>query len=326
MKISIIVPCYNEQEALPIFYEEITEALNQTGGVTYNYEVLLINDGSKDATLSVIKALAADDTRIKYLSFSRNFGKEAAMYAGFVNADGDCVAVMDADMQDPPDLLPQMIDILINGVKNENGDIEYYDTVATKRVSRSGEPPVRSFFAHQFYKIINCISDADIVDGARDFRLMKRKMVDAIISMTEYNRFSKGIFGWVGFKTCWLPYENIERVAGKTKWSFRKLFKYALDGIVNFSETPLVLASIFGAVMSFVSFLFLIFIIVRKLIFEDPVAGWASTICIIIFIGGIQLLCMGIMGHYIAKTYMESKGRPHFIGDESNIDNVKMMG
>lgn len=277
------------------------------------YELLFINDGSKDETLAILKALAEKDQHVSYLSFSRNFGKEAAMYAGFCNAHGDYIAIMDADMQDPPELLPEMMEILKTGE---------YDSVATRRISRKGEPPIRSFFARKFYQIINTISDSDIVDGARDFRLMKKEMADAIVSMSEYNRFSKGIFGWIGFRTYWLPYENVERVAGETKWSFWKLFKYAIDGIINFSQAPLSLASWFGMLMTFFSFALLFLIVIRKLAFGDPVAGWASTICVIIFIGGIQLFCLGIMGQYIAKTYMETKQRPHYIISETNVENV----
>ena len=312
-KISIIVPCYNEQEALPIFCEETTKVLSI---MAYDYELLLVNDGSKDDTLAVMKELAAKDEHIKYLSFSRNFGKESAMYAGFCNADGDYVAVMDADMQDPPSLLPEMMAIL------EQGE---YDSVATRRVTREGEPKIRSFFARMFYKIINKISDADIVDGARDFRLMKREMVDAIVEMSEYNRFSKGIFGWIGYKTYWLPYQNVERVAGETKWSFWGLLKYSIDGIVNFSRTPLSISSGLGIIMTALSFVALVFIVLRQLIFGDPVDGWASTVCIVIFVGGIQLFCLGIMGQYVAKTYMETKRRPHYIVAESNRDDVKKI-
>jgi glycosyltransferase involved in cell wall biosynthesis len=312
MKLSLIVPCYNEQAALPIFYKETMEVLSKIG---CEYEILFVDDGSKDNTLQILKDFAKENSFVTYISFSRNFGKEAAMYAGFCNASGDYVAVMDADMQDPPSLLPQMLEIL------ESGD---YDSVATRRVNRLGEPPVRSVFAKAFYKIINKISDADIVDGARDFRLMKREMVEAIISMSEYNRFSKGIFGWIGFKTYWLPYENVERVAGKSKWSFWKLLKYSVNGIVNFSNVPLNIASWFGIIMTALSFLALIFIIVRQLIFGDPVAGWASTICTIIFVGGIQLFCIGIMGQYIAKIYMESKRRPHYIIAQTNKDIKKI--
>ncbi len=310
-KISLIVPCFNEEEALPIFYEEATKVLKT---MDIDYELIIVDDGSKDRTLEVAKKIADQDKNVRYISFSRNFGKEAAMYAGFCNASGDYVAVMDADMQDPPSLLPQMYEIL------ENGD---YDSVATRRVDRKGESKVRSWFARLFYRIINRISDADIVDGARDFRLMKREMVDAIVSMSEYNRFSKGIFGWIGFRTYWLPFENVERVAGTTKWNFWGLFRYAISGIINFSQFPLDVASGFGIIMTIVAFVMLIFVIVRKLIFGDPVAGWASTMCVIIFIGGIQLMCLGIMGQYIGKTYMETKNRPQYIIARSNIKKEK---
>ena len=282
----------------------------------YEYEFLFVNDGSKDKTLDILKKYAAEDKAVKYYSFSRNFGKESAMYAGFCNATGDYVAVMDADLQDPPSLLPEMVQIL------ETGE---YDSVATRRKNREGESKIRSWFAKKFYQIINRISDADIVDGARDFRLMKKEMVDAIVSMSEYNRFSKGIFGWVGFKTYWLAFENVERVAGNTKWSFWKLFKYAIDGIVNFSQTPISISSGFGICMTLCSFIMLLIIVVRKLLFGDPVTGWASTICVIIFIGGIQLFCLGIIGQYIAKTYMETKHRPHYIiADTNSEDAVKV--
>lgn len=313
-KISLIVPCYNEEEALPYFYEEVTKVFQP---LDYDYELLLVNDGSKDATLEVMRRIGMKDSHVKYMSFSRNFGKESAMYAGFCNVDGDYVAVMDADMQDPPSLLPKMLEIM------ESGE---YDSVATRRVSREGEPPIRSWFARKFYMIINKISDADVVDGARDFRLMTREMVAAIISMGENNRFSKGIYGWIGFRTYWLPYENIERVAGETKWSFWKLFKYAINGIIDFSEVPLSIASWFGIIMTFLAFIFLIFIVVRRAVYGDPVAGWASTICVIIFIGGIQLFCMGVMGQYIAKNYTESKKRPHYIISETNKGEVKKIG
>ncbi len=311
--ITLIVPCYNEQESLPFFYNAASEVL---AGMGCDYELLFVDDGSKDQTLAVLKSLAKQDRCVKYLSFSRNFGKEAAMYAGFCNAHGDYVAVLDADMQDPPSLLPEMLGIL------EGGE---YDSVAARRMNRTGEPPIRSWFARKFYRIINKISDADIVDGARDFRMMKRDMVDAIVSMCEYNRFSKGIYGWVGFRTYWLPYENVGRVAGETKWNFWKLFKYAVDGIINFSQAPLSIASLFGVFMTFFSFLMLGAIIVRKIVFGDPVDGWASTVCAIIFIGGIQLFCLGIMGQYIAKTYMETKRRPHFIIGETNGEDVKKI-
>ena len=314
MKITLIVPCYNEEAALPAFYREISAVL---AGMNCEAELLFINDGSTDGTLAALRELAAQDARVAYISLSRNFGKEAAMYAGFCNAHGDYVAVMDADLQDPPALLPQMLELL------ESGE---WDSVATRRVTRLGEPPIRSWFARRFYQLIAKISDADIVDGARDFRLMRREVVEAIVSMSEYNRFSKGIFGWIGFKTYWLPYENVERVAGETKWSFWKLFRYAIDGIINFSQAPLSLASGFGVVMTVLSFLMLVVIILRRLIAGDPVAGWASTVCLIIFIGGIQLFCLGIMGQYIAKTYLESKRRPHYIVSEANREDIKRVG
>lgn len=313
MKVALIVPCYNEQEALPIFYEEVMKVVTT---MNCQYELIFVNDGSKDNTLSILKNFAAKDENVTYISFSRNFGKEAAMYAGFSNADADYVAVMDADMQDPPALLPRMVKIL---------ETEDYDSVATRRVSRDGEPPIRSWFARKFYQLINKISDADIVDGARDFRLMKREMVDAIVAMGEYNRFSKGIFGWIGFKTYWLPFKNVERVAGETKWNFWKLFKYAIDGIINFSEAPLSIASWAGIGMTFIAFIMMVIVIVRRLCFGDPVAGWASTMCVIIFIGAIQLFSMGIMGQYIAKTYNEAKHRPHYIVAESNGEKVKRI-
>ncbi len=309
--VTLIVPCYNEQDSLPIYYQAVCEVARQLP--EHEIEMLFINDGSTDSTLSILRELASQNEHVQYLSFSRNFGKEAAMYAGFCNAKGEYVCVMDADMQDPPALLPEMIRIL---------ETEAYDSVATRRVTRDGEPPIRSFFARMFYRIINHISDADIVDGARDFRLMKREMVEAIVAMSEYNRFSKGIFGWVGFKTKWLPYQNVERAAGETKWSFWSLLKYSVDGIVNFSQAPLSIASVTGMLFTLIAFIMVIFVIVRKLIFGDPVAGWASTVCIILFIGGIQLLCMGIMGQYLAKTYIETKKRPHYIIAESSDSSV----
>lgn len=305
--ISIIVPCFNEAEALPSFYSEVKIVLDD---MEIDYELIFVNDGSKDQTLSILKEFAETDPHIVYLSLSRNFGKEAAMYAGFCSAQGDYVAVMDADMQDPPSLLPEMWRLL------ESGD---YDSVAARRVSRVGEPYIRSFFARKFYQLMSYISDVDVVDGARDFRLMRREMVDAVVSLSEYNRFSKGIYGWIGFRTYWLPYENVERVAGETKWNFWKLLKYAVDGIINFSSAPLSIASWGGICMTFVSFLLLAFIVIRKLAFGDPVTGWASTVCIVIFIGGIQLFCLGIMGQYIARTYLETKRRPHYIISETNV-------
>ena len=313
-RITLIIPCYNEEAALPKLYEALCDVCSEM--TDYAFEFLFVNDGSKDGTLSLLRQLADKDARVTYLSFSRNFGKEAAMYAGFCNADGDYVAVMDADMQDPPALLPEMM----RHIREEG-----YDSVATRRVSRQGEPPIRSFFARMFYKIINRISDVDIVDGARDFRLMKRAMVDAIVEMEEYNRFYKGIFGWIGFKTYWLPYENVERVAGETKWNFWKLFKYSLEGIVNFSQTPLSIAAFIGLLFTLVAFLAIVFIILRKLIFGDPVSGWPSLVCIIVFVSGVQLFCMGIIGEYLAKTYMEVKRRPHFIVAETNREDAKKL-
>lgn len=307
MKISVIVPCYNEQESIGLFYEEMCRVSDEIGN---DFEYIFVNDGSADSTLEIIEALAQNDSRVKYISFSRNFGKESAIYAGFSKATGDYVVMMDADLQDPPKLLPEMLKYIQQG----------YDSVATRRVTRKGEPPIRSFFARMFYKIINKISDVDIVDGARDYRLMTAQMKDAIVSMQEYNRFSKGIFGWVGFKTKWLEYENIERVAGETKWNFWKLFLYSLEGIIAFSTAPLVLASMFGIIFCFLAFIMILFVIVRTLVFGDPVAGWPSMVCIIFLIGGIQLLCIGIIGQYLSKTYLETKKRPKYIIKDTNID------
>lgn len=310
-RISLIVPCYNEQEVLPIFYNETCKVIEKMDA---DFEFIFIDDGSKDNTVLIMRELAEKDDRVFYYSFSRNFGKEAGIYAGLSNAKGDICVVMDADMQDPPSLLPQMYDAIIN---------EGYDLVATCRETREGEPPVRAFFARLFYKIINKISDADIKDGARDFRMMSRKMVDSIIELGEYNRFSKGIFGWVGFKTKWLPYENIERAAGNTKWSFWKLFKYSLDGIVNFSSAPLYISSLIGILFCIIAFISTIFFFVRRLMFGDPVTGWASTACIITFIGGIQLFCVGVLGQYMARMYLETKNRPKYIIRETNRKEEK---
>lgn len=310
--ISVVVPCYNEEQALPYFIQEIQRVAALMAEKQVDLEVLLVNDGSRDNTLPLLRTYAAKYPNVRYLSFSRNFGKEAAMYAGLEHARGDYVAMMDADMQDPPALLPQMYDILQTGE---------YDSVATRRVSRKGEPPIRSFFARMFYKLINRISDADIVDGARDYRLMSRPMVDAILSMKEYNRFSKGIFGWVGFRTHWLPYENVERVAGETKWSFFKLFRYSLEGIVAFSTAPLAIASVVGLLVCLAAVAALVVVLVKTLAFGDPVAGWPSMMCIILFLGGIQLLTMGIVGQYLAKTYLETKKRPIYILAEESPSN-----
>lgn len=313
-KLSCIIPCYNEEAALPYFLQEIRKvADNMSTTFQLDFEILFINDGSRDKTLQILRQAAQEDKRIRYISFARNFGKEAAMYAGFQNCTGDYAAVMDADMQDPPALLPEMYQALQTGE---------YDSVATRRVTRKGEPPIRSFFARCFYKLINRISDADIVDGARDFRLMTRQMVDAILSMTEYNRFSKGIFGWVGFRTKWLPYENVERVAGETKWSFWKLFLYSLEGITAFSTAPLAIASIAGILLCIVALLFVCVVLVKTLAFGDAVGGWPSMMCVILFLGGVQLFCMGILGQYLAKTYLETKKRPIYIVQETNEDRV----
>ena len=308
-KISLVIPVFNEQESLNLFYEELNRVTQEMSSQAF--EILFIDDGSTDSSLTIIKDLAKADERVRYISFSRNFGKEAAMYAGFVHSTGDFVAVMDADLQDPPSLLPEMY----KGVTEEG-----YDSVATRRVTRKGEPRIRSFFARRFYKLINRISDANIVDGARDYRLMTRKMVDAIIKMSEVNRFSKGIYGWIGFNTKWLAYDNVERVAGKTKWSFRKLVKYSVEGIVDFSTTPLKISSYIGIIMCIIAAIAVIFLFVRRLVFGDPVQGWASLTCIVVFIGGVQLFCIGIMGQYLARTYLETKNRPvYVIGEKEGV-------
>ena len=315
MLLSIVVPCYNEQEALPYFYKEIcrvAEEMKSSHGA--DFEFIFVDDGSKDKTLSIARELHKQDARVRYISFSRNFGKEAGILAGLEAAKGDYVAMMDADLQDPPALLPQMLDALLE---------EDYDCAATRRTNRKGEPPIRSFFARMFYKIINRLSDADIVDGARDYRLMRRRMVDAILALPEYNRFSKGIFGWVGFKTKWLEYVNVERVAGETKWSFWKLFRYSLEGIVAFSTAPLALASLMGIAFCALAFVMILFIIARTLLFGDPTSGWPSLVCIIFLCSGVQLFCMGVLGQYLAKTYMEVKRRPVYIVRETEQDEAE---
>lgn len=304
---SCIVPCFNEEEVIPLYYEEMQKVRKQEEG-EIDFEIIFIDDGSKDKTLEVIKKLSEQDECIHYVSFSRNFGKEAAMYAGFEHANGEYVVTMDVDLQDPPHLIPEMI----RSIEEEG-----YDSVATRRVTRKGEPPIRSFFARRFYGLINKISDADIVDGARDFRMMKRDMVNAILSMPEYNRFTKGIFGWVGFKTKWIEFENVERAAGETKWSFWKLFRYALEGIIAFSTVPLTIVSLIGVIVCIIAFLFLLFVVIRAAIFGDPVAGWPSLICVISFLSGIQLLGIGVVGMYLSKTYLETKKRPIYIKKES---------
>lgn len=299
---SIIVPCYNEEEAIPIYYEEMVKTFSKLPELQFEFQ--FIDDGSKDGTLQVIRELRRQDDRVHYVSFSRNFGKEAGIYAGLEHAKGDYVVIMDVDLQDPPVMLREMYDTV---------EKEGYDCAATRRTDRKGEPPIRSFFARMFYKLINRISKADIVDGARDYRFMTRQMVDSILSMSEYNRFSKGIFGWVGFETKWLSYENVERVAGETKWSFWKLFMYSLEGIVAFSTVPLSIASFFGFLFCMLALAGSIFIFVRALIFGDPVSGWPSMVCIMTLLGGIQLLCMGIMGMYLSRMYLECKNRPIYI-------------
>ena len=304
---SCIVPCFNEEEVIPLYYEEMQKVRKQEEG-KIDFEIIFIDDGSKDKTLEVIKKLSEQDECIHYVSFSRNFGKEAAMYAGFEHANGEYVVTMDVDLQDPPHLIPEMIRCI---------EEEGYDSVATRRVTRKGEPPIRSFFARRFYGLINKISDADIVDGARDFHMMKRDMVNAILSMPEYNRFTKGIFGWVGFKTKWIEFENVERAAGETKWSFWKLFRYALEGIIAFSTVPLTIVSLIGVIVCIIAFLFLLFVVIRAVIFGDPVAGWPSLICVISFLSGIQLLGIGVVGMYLSKTYLETKKRPIYIKKES---------
>ena len=306
--ISIIVPCHNEEEMVPIFHKEIAAVSDQL--LDAAFELIFVNDGSKDATLAELKRLAALDERVHYLSFSRNFGKEAAMVAGLRHATGNYVAVMDADLQDPPEMLVEMFALIRTGE---------YDCIGTKRIDRKGEPPIRSFFARQFYQLINRISDTEIVDGARDYRLMTRQMVDAVLEMTEYNRFSKGIFSWVGFETKYLPYENQERVAGQTTWSFWSLFKYSLDGIVAFSEAPLAIAALTGVLSFAVAILGALIIVVRTLVFGNETSGWTSLIVIILGMGGLQLLCLGILGKYLGKTFMETKRRPIYILKETDI-------
>ena len=304
--LSVIVPCYNEEENIADFYHELLRNCSFLEEKRIELEILYIDDGSKDGTVAEVKKLRAEDEHVHLLSFSRNFGKEAAIYAGLQKAKGDFVVLMDADLQDPPALLPEMYSYIEQG----------YDSVATRRVTRKGEPVVRSFFARLFYRLMNHISRTEIVDGARDYRLMTRQVVDAILSMTEYNRFTKGIFGWVGYETKWIEFENVERKKGETKWSFWKLFLYSLDGIMAFSTAPLSIASVFGILFCFIAFVFMIFIFVRALIYGDPVAGWPSMMCIISLIGGVQLLCLGIMGQYMSKMYMEVKDRPKYLVKE----------
>ena len=305
-KLSVIVPCYNEEQSLQYFYKEIVAVSKKMNYLDFEY--IFIDDGSKDKTLEILKEYAKKDKRVKFISFSRNFGKEAAMLAGLEYSKGDYVTLMDADLQDPPQLLETMYKIITE---------ENYDSVGTRRVTRKGEPPIRSFFARMFYKIINKISKVEMVDGARDYRLMTRQMVDSIINMKEYNRYSKGIFSFVGFKTKWLEYENVERVAGETKWSFWKLFIYALEGITAFTTAPLIVSAVLGLVFCFISFIIIIFVVFKTLMFGDPVSGWPSLVCIILFLSGIQLFSIGVIGQYLAKTYLETKNRPIYIIKET---------
>lgn len=309
-RISILVPCYNEEENVALFWREVTRVFEERL-TAYELELLYVDDGSRDRTLEEIKKLAGEDSRVRYLSFSRNFGKEAALYAGLEHASGDYVAVMDVDLQDPPSLLPQMAQEL------ESGE---YDVVATRRENRTGEPPIRSFFARCFYKLIQRISDVDIVDGARDFRLMTRQYVNSLLELKEYNRFSKGLFGWVGYRVKWISYENTPRVQGTTKWSFWKLFLYSIDGIVAFSVVPAVMAAAFGVLFCLAAFFFLIVVFVRAALYGDPVAGWPSLVCIMLLIAGIQFFFMGVLGEYLAKTYMEVKRRPVYLCRENNLE------
>ena len=307
MTISIIVPCFNEEESLPLFYAEMEKIKSQ---IDDNFEYIFVNDGSKDRTLQVLRDLNQADKNVHYLSFSRNFGKEAALYAGLKHATGDLVTVMDADLQDPPELLLTMKSML-----EKNPDL---DCVGTRRTTRDGEPPIRSFFAKMFYKLINKISQVEMVDGARDFRLIRRQMVDAILEVSEYNRFSKGIFAWVGFKTKYLEYKNVERVAGKTSWSFWQLLNYSLEGIINFSDAPLTIAFLGGVAACLLAFFLIMIVIVRTLIFGDPTSGWPSMVSISLFLGGFQLLTIGILGKYIGKIFMETKKRPVYVVKEKS--------
>ena len=306
-KISIVVPCYNEEEVLSYFYKEMKKQEREMNYVSFEY--IFVDDGSRDNTLKVLKKLANKDKSVYYLSFSRNFGKEAAMYAGLSRATGDYVTIMDADLQDPPFMLTEMY----HGIVDEG-----YDCVATRRVTRKGEPVIRSFFARRFYKIINRLSNIEMVDGARDFRLMTRQMVNSILELKEYNRYTKGLFSFVGYRTKWLEYENVERRAGETKWSFFGLFAYALEGIIAFSTKPLIISAIIGLLFFIISFIMIFVIIIKTLLFGDPVSGWPSTICIIFFVSGVQLFCMGIFGMYLSKTYLEAKRRPVYIIKETN--------
>lgn len=303
--LSIVVPCFNEEETVEIFLKEIQKTLND-----YDYEIIYVNDGSSDDTLNKIKELADSNSNVKYISFSRNFGKESAIYAGLKNASGDLICLMDVDLQHPPSLLPEMIDTITN---------EDYDVVAARRVSREGEPKIKSFFSHKFYKVFNRITKMDLVEGATDYRVMTRQVTDSVLQLQEYNRFSKGLFDWVGFNTKWIPYENIERAAGQTTWSFWGLIEYSIEGLVAFTTLPLSISILLGTVFSIVAFLYMIIIIIRYLLYSDPVQGFATIMCSILLLGGIQLLCIGVLSKYLEKTYVETKNRPIFIIKESNI-------
>ena len=311
--VNIIVPCYNEEESVNIFYERIKEVIDSLSN-SYSFEVIFVNDGSKDDTLTNIKTLADRDPIIRYISFSRNFGKESALYAGLEKSTGDYVVVIDVDLQDPPELIVDMLDIV---------ECEDYDIVATRRSTREGEPIIRSFFARMFYRLINRISDVQLVDGARDYRLMTRQVVDSILRLCEYNRFSKGLFNWVGFNTKWLEFENIQRTAGESSWSFWSLFNYSIEGIVAFTTVPLSISTLLGVIFSIISFIMIIVIVLRKILFSNPVEGWTSTVSIILLLGGIQLLSIGVLGKYLEKTYIETKNRPIYIIKESNLDDNK---
>ncbi len=314
-KISVVVPCYNEQEAIPYFYDEMVRV--EKTMPDYDFEIIFVNDGSKDKTMDIILDYAQRDEQVKYIDFSRNFGKEAAIYAGLSNTSGDYAVMMDADLQDPPALLPEMVKAI---------EEEGYDSVATRRVTRKGEPPIRSFFARCFYRLINKMSKTEIVDGARDYRLMTRQFVNSLMELGEYNRFSKGLFGWVGYRTKWIEFENVERVAGETKWSFWKLLLYSIEGIVGFSTAPLAFSAVVGVLFCFIAFLLICIIVVKTLVLGDPTSGWPSMVCIFLMVGGIQLFCMGILGEYIAKAYLEVKNRPIYICRNTNITKPDNAG
>ena len=310
-KIDLVVPCFNEEESIPLFYDEIKKIRNKMDVLI---EIIFVNDGSSDKTLNIIKKIVKEDKLVKYISFSRNFGKEAAMLAGLEASTGNYVTIMDVDLQDPPELLPEMVRLI---------EEEGYDVVGTRRVTRKGEPVIRSFFARCFYKLINNMSKVEMVDGARDYRLMKRQVVNSILKLKEYNRYSKGLFSYVGFKTKWLEYENVQRVAGETKWSFWKLFIYAIEGIVAFTTVPLTIAAIIGIIFCLIAFIMIIIIIIKTIVLGDPTTGWPSMACIIFLVSGVQLLCIGVIGEYLSKMYLEVKKRPIYIIKESNLEKRK---